>query len=417
MSNAVNISLKKVVGKGYKEVWDYKGRYIALKGGRASKKSKTIALRWITKLMKHREANLLVIRKVFNTHRDSTFADLKWATHQLKVSHLWRFKTSPLEATYKPSGQKILFRGLDNPLSITSITVEKGYLCWCWFEEGYQIAKEEDFDKVDMSIRGNTGNVFKQIVISFNPWNERHWLKTRFFDVRQPNVLAVTTNYQCNEFLDGQDIELFEWMKRHRPRRYKVEGLGEWGIAEGVIFDNWKEFEFDHKAIAKLPTYESVNGLDFGFTNDPTAFINAVASHEKKKIYIYDEHYEQGMTNPEIARVISNKGYAKAKIIADSAEPKSIEEIKRAGIRRIKAAVKGPDSVRAGIQLLQGYEIFVHPRCQQIQIEFANYVWDTGKDGTLLNKPVDDFNHLIDALRYGMQSLGKNKAKAAPSIY
>ena len=152
-------------------------------------------------------------------------------------------------------------------------------------------------------------------------------------------------------------------------------------------------------------------------TNDPTAFINALANPQEKKIYIYDEHYEKGMTNDEIAKMISDKGYKKAKIIADSAEPKSIEEIKRAGIGRIKAAVKGPDSVRAGIQLLQGYEIFVHPNCQNLQIELSNYVWDTAKDGTLLNKPIDDFNHLIDALRYGMQSLGKNKARAVPSLY
>ena len=131
-------------------------------------------------------------------------------------------------------------------------------------------------------------------------------------------------------------------------------------------------------------------------TNDPTAFINALANPQEKKIYIYDEHYEKGMTNDEIAKMISDKGYKKAKIIADSAEPKSIEEIKRAGIGRIKAAVKGPDSVRAGIQLLQGYEIFVHPNCQNLQIELSNYVWDTAKDGTLLNKPIDDFNHLID---------------------
>ncbi|MBL5768402.1 PBSX family phage terminase large subunit [Heyndrickxia sporothermodurans] len=417
MTNSITINLKEVVGKGYKDIWNYKGRYLALKGGRASKKSKTIALRWITKLMKHPDANLLVVRQVFYTHRDSTFADLKWATHRLKVSHLWRFKTSPLEATYKPTGQKILFRGLDNPLSITSITVEKGYLCWAWFEEAYQIRSEEDFNKVDMSIRGDTGGLFKQIVLSFNPWNEKHWLKPRFFDVKSSNILAVTTNYLCNEFLDDQDKELFEWMKEHRPRRYNVEGLGEWGIAEGIIFDNWKELDFDYEKISKLSIYEPINGLDFGFTNDPTAFINAIASKEEKKIYVYDEHYEKGMTNDEIARMIKEKGYSKSKIIADSAEPKSIEEIKRAGIRRIKEAVKGPDSVRAGVQMLLDYEIIVHPRCQNFQIELSNYTWDSAKDGTLLNKPIDDFNHLIDALRYGMQSLGKTKAKAVPSLY
>lgn len=402
------VDIAKTIGKGYNKFWHYTGRYAAIKGGRASKKSKTTAIRWIRLIIKYPLGNLLVVRQVDRTNRDSTFADLKWAAGQLGVSHLFKFTTSPLEATYLPTGQKILFRGLNDPMSITSITVESGYLCWLWVEEAYQIKSEDDFNKLDLSIRGMTDGVFKQVVLTFNPWNEKHWLKKRFFDVPDyHNKLSMTTNYLCNEFLDENDLEVFEDMKEKFPRRYKIEGLGDWGIAEGVIFDNWKVEEFDHIAIAKLPGYEPVNGLDFGFTNDPTTLINALVNEKDKKLYIYDEHYEKGMVNEDIAKMIKKKGYSKSRIVGDSAEPKSIEELKRLGIRRLIAAKKGQDSVRAGIQLLQGYEIIIHPSCEHTEIEFSNYVWDRGKDGTLLNKPIDDFNHLIDALRYSMEHLGK----------
>lgn len=402
------VSLREVVGKGYKEAWNYTGRYLVIKGGRASKKSKTMALRWIVKMMKHPEANLLVVRKVFNTHRDSTFADLKWATHRLGVAHLWQFKVSPLEAIYLPTGQKILFRGLDNPLSITSITVEKGYLCWCWFEEAYQITNEDDFDKVDMSIRGDTGGLFKQIVLTFNPWNEKHWLKRRFFDTPNPNTLALTTNYLCNEFLDDADRELFEWMKQHKPRRYRVEGLGDWGIAEGVIFEDWEERDFDPKEIAKRPGVVATFGLDFGYTADPTAYLAVLVDKKNRELYIFDEHYERGMLNNEIAEMIKYKGYAKERIIADSAEPKSIEEIRRYGISKIKPAQKGKDSVLNGIQFIQQFKIYVHPKCVNTIVELNNYVWDTDKDGKMINQPIDDYNHLMDALRYALEAVKKD---------
>ncbi len=175
------IKLSKVIGKGYKDFWNCTKRYRVCKGGRGSKKSTTTALNIIYRMMKYPKTNTLVIRKTFASHKDSTYAQLKWAITQLHVNHLWEYTKSPLEITYKPTGQKILFRGLDDPLKITSITVEVGYLCWCWFEEAYEITNEEDFNKIDMSIRGELPKgLFKQITITFNPWNERHWLKKDF---------------------------------------------------------------------------------------------------------------------------------------------------------------------------------------------------------------------------------------------
>lgn len=407
MTNNLRIHLPSKIGKGYGTFWRYKGRYRVCKGGRGSKKSTTTAMWIIYNMMKYPLANTLVLRRVFNTHKDSTYTQLKWAANNLGVAHLWHFSKSPLEITYKPTGQKILFRGLDDPMSITSITVEIGYLCWAWFEEAFQIMNEDDFNKVDMSIRGELPpGYFKQITVTFNPWSEKHWLKKRFFDSEDEDILALTTTYECNEYLGEDDRKLFEKMKEKNPRRYRIEGKGEWGIAEGLVYENFEELEFDLEEIKKRPGIISIFGMDFGYTHDPTAFICALVDEKEKEIFIFDEHYQKGMSNSDIANMIKYKGYSKEIIIADSAEPKSIDDIKRQGIRRIKAAQKGKDSILNGIQNIQDYKIYVLPKCENTLVELNNYVWDT-KDGRGINKPMDDYNHLMDALRYAIERLKK----------
>lgn len=401
----MRINLPQIVGKGYATYWNYKGRYRVVKGGRGSKKSTTTALWIIYNMMKYPLANTLVIRRVFNTHKDSTYTQLKWASNVLKVSHLWKFSKSPLEATYIPTNQKILFRGLDDPMSITSITVEHGHLCWCWFEEAFQVMNEDDFNKVDMSIRGELPKgYFKQITLSFNPWSEKHWLKKRFFDVKDEDVLAITTNYTCNEFLGEDDKKLFEKMKINNSRRYNIEGLGNWGIAEGLVYSNFEELDFDVEEIKKRKNIKSAFGLDFGYTNDPTAFIASLIDLDNMEIFIFDEHYQKAMSNKMIANMIKYKGYSKERIIGDSSEPKSIDDIKREGIYRLKGARKGKDSILNGIQYIQDFKIYVHPKCENTMIELSNYVWDT-KEGNVINKPIDDYNHLMDALRYSLEDI------------
>lgn len=409
MSKSLRISLPEKIGKGYKTFWNFKGRYRVCKGSRGSKKSTTMAQWIIYNMMKYPLANTLVIRRVFNTHKDSTWTQLKWAANNLGVSHLWNFSKSPLEATYIPTGQKILFRGLDDPMSITSITVEHGYLCWAWFEEAFQVMDEDSFNKIDMSIRGKLPEgYFKQITLTFNPWSEKHWLKKRFFDVKDDDILAITTTYKCNEWLGSDDKKVFEKMKHDNPRRYKIEGEGEWGIAEGLVYENFEELEFDREKIAKRHGVVSAFGLDFGYTNDPTAFIALLVDKEKEEIYIFDEIYKKGMSNKDIYNEISYRGYIKERITADSAEPKSIDDLKSMGIRRIKGAAKGKDSILNGIQFIQGYKIYVHPKCENTIVELSNYVWDN-KDGTILNKPIDDYNHLMDAMRYAVEHLKEKR--------
>ena len=402
--NKKHIYLPDVVGKGYKTFWNFKGRYRVVKGSRASKKSKTTALWFIFNMMKYKDANTLVVRKTFRTLKDSCFAELKWAVHRFGVDHLWKFTESPLEMTYLPTGQKIYFRGLDDPLKITSITVDVGNLCWMWIEEAYEIMTESDFDMLDESIRGEVPEgLWKQITLTFNPWNERHWLKKRFFDVRDPEILALTTNYLCNEWLDQADKTVFEKMRINNPRRYIVAGLGGWGVVEGLCFERWKEEEFtleqlqeDHKNL------KTVCGLDFGYTNDPTAFVIGFLDLDKKQLFIWDEIYQKRMSNRKIAETITAMGYGKERITADSAEPKSIDELQTLHLH-VQGARKGKDSVNNGIQWIQELEIIIHPRCVNFLTEISNYQWDKDKFGKTLNVPIDDFNHLMDAMRYALE--------------
>ena len=363
-------------------------------------------------MMKYKNANTLVVRKVFRTLKDSCYSDLRWAINRFQVQDYWELKESPLEMTYKPTGQKILFRGFDDPLKITSISVSVGSLCWCWIEEAYELTDETAFNMLDESIRGIVEEpLFKQIIISFNPWNERHWLKGRFFDKEDENILALTTNYLCNEWLDDADKRLFENMKKNNPRRYQVAGLGNWGIVDGLVYENWQELEFDWREILnKRQKAKAVFGLDFGYTNDPAAFFCGILDQEQKEIYVFDEIYQKGMQNTAIYNNIEKLGFKKEIIVADSAEPKSIDHLKGLGLYRIKASKKGKDSINAGIQFIQDFKIFIHPRCVNFLTEISNYAWDKDKFGKAVNKPIDDFNHLMDAMRYALEDYMRNNS-------
>lgn len=399
------VNLPDIVGKGYGTFWRSKQRYRVIKGSRASKKSTTIALWIISKMMEYPEANTIVFRKAYASIANSCYKQLKWAVNRLGVEDYWEFKLNPLEAIYKPTGQRIYFRGLDDPLKVTSVTVDVGVLCWAWFEEAYEITREGDFDIIDESIRGKMpegSGLFKSIIISFNPWNEKHWLKKRFFDYESDDILAITTNYMCNEWLDEADLKVFETMKKNNPRRYNVAGLGNWGISEGVIYNNWREEYFK---LSDLKNVEWRYGLDFGYTNDPTAFISVAIDNANQIMYIWDENYEKGQSNKEIAAMLKGKNVEGKVIKCDSSEPKSIDELRAEGIRHATAAMKGNDSVNAGIQYIQNFEIVVHPRCPNFITEISNYCWDKDKFDRATNKPIDDFNHLMDAFRYAVEDM------------
>lgn len=405
-----SVSLKETVGGGYDEFWKCKTRYRVLKGGKGSKKSATTALNLIYRLIKYPESNILVVRAVMNTHRDSTFAQLKWAQEKLQVSHLFKNTVSPLEMTYIPTGQKILFRGFDDVLKLASTTVENGYLNFVWIEEAFEIESLSNFEKLDLSVpRGKIPpHLFKQTTLTFNPWSEKHWLKARFFDAPASDTAVFSTNYLINEFLDDTDRAIFEKLKREHPRRYAVAGLGEWGISEGLVFENWCEGQID----TSKGVWKAFFGLDYGYTTDPTAFIAIKVNQKDKIIYVFDEFCQHKMLNSDIANAIISMGYGKERIRADSAEPKTNDDLRRLGLSRLQPSVKGRDSVINGIMNISEYKIFVDPKCKNTLSELSSYCWDKN----LPNTPEDKNNHLMDAMRYAFYDV-KNSGSPTRRFY
>lgn len=397
----MKLSLKELVGKGYNDFWNCKKRYRVCKGSRGSKKSKTTALEMIFRLIKYPLSNGLVVRRYKDTLRNSVFSDLNWAIHKFGLDDYFESTVSPMQIIRKSTGQKILFRGLDDGQKVTSISVDKGVLCWVWIEEAFEITNEADFDKLDMSIRGGVPEgYFKQITITFNPWSATSWLKARFFDVTDDDIFTKTTTWECNEWLDASDRNLFLKMKVNNPRRYRIEGDGEWGIAEGLIYEKVRFENFDIDKIRAINGIKAAFGLDFGFT-DPNAFVCMLIDNTAKKIYVFDEWYKTGVTNKIIAQAIKDKGYGGQRIICDCAEPKSIAELQEEDINA-EASRKGKDSVNHGIQLIQNYEIVVHDvNCPEFRSEILNYCWVKDKNGKPTDKPDHDFSHGMDAMRYG----------------
>lgn len=402
----INVDIPELVGGGYGKFWRSKNFYRVVKGSRGSKKSKTTALNYVVRLLKYPWANLLVIRRFSNTNKQSTYTDFKWACNQLKVAHLFKFNESLPEITVKKTGQKILFRGLDDPLKITSITVDVGILSWLWVEEAYQIESEDKFSTVVESIRGSVSDptFFKQITLTFNPWNERHWLKRVFFDkdTQRADTLALTTTYRCNEWLDEIDRQRYEDLYVTNPRRARIVCDGEWGVAEGLVFENTKVEEFDIQKTIQL-VKETTAGMDFGFTQDPTTLICVAVDLKNKRLYLYNEHYQKAMLTDDIVKMLKDKGMQRSYISADSAEKRLIAEIRSKGINGIVPSLKGKGSIMQGIQFMQGFEIIIHPSCEHTIEEFNTYTFKQDKEGNWLNEPIDANNHIIDAVRYSLE--------------
>jgi len=402
-----NISVFELIGKGYNRFWHSKHFYRVVKGSRGSKKSKTTAINLIYRIMKYDWANVLVVRRFSNTNKQSTYTDFKWAANRLKVGHLFKFNESLPEITYKPTGQKILFRGLDDSLKITSITVDVGILAWAWFEEAYQIESMDDFDTVVESIRGShdSPDFFKQITITFNPWHEGHWLKREFFDekTQRYDTLALTTTFRVNEWLDDLDRTRMEDLYRTNPKRARIVCDGDWGVSEGLVFDNYRVVDFDITSKIK-EINEVTHGMDYGFTHDPTTLISSVVDLENKTLWLYQEHYERAMTTDDIFNMLRNKNMLGASITGDNAEARLISELRSKGVKRLHKSIKGQGSVLHGIQFLQGFKIYIHPSLENTITEFDTYTWKQDKEtGKWLNEPIDENNHIIDALRYSVE--------------
>lgn len=360
-------------------------------------------------MMRYPLMNCLVVRQVFNTHRDSTWKQLQLAVEKFGVQKYWDFTVAPLEATYKPTGQKIYFRGLDDPNRITSITVATGFLNLAWFEEAYEIYSEESFNKIDLSLRGELPEgYFKQIIMTFNPWHEC-WIKTRFFDT--PNTddkLALTTTYKCNEWLGEEDLRLFEEMAQAQPQRYRVEGLGEWGVnQEGLVFKNWEQREFNPQDLV-ASGLERRTGSDLGYI-DPTTVIDTLYDKANGIVYVFNEFYKRGAQLDEVEKGLDRMELRRQKVYMDAAEPRTIEYFRRKGFNTVPC-IKGPDSVAIGIRFLQNLKIIVHPSCVNMIHELENFAYiKNKKTDEYTDDTTHEYSHCIDACKYAYSDLYMNK--------
>lgn len=394
----INEAYKKYVG-------NYKNRVEVYYGGAGSGKSVFVAQKLILKALKGKR-KVLVIRKVQRTQRDSCFSLVKSTLDNMGL--LKRCKVNESNLTINlPNKSTFLFKGIDDPEKIKSITDVTDI----WIEEATEL-NLNDYTQLDLRLRADSPNL--QIILSFNPISKANWCYLNFFKENKNNAFILHTTYKDNKFLPESYIETLENMKSTNFAYYCIYALGEFASLDKRVYTNVVFEEFDIQELVKEKRFTTIAGLDFGFVNDITAFVVALADTTKKELYIIDEYGDTGLLNEDIANIIVSKGYGKNIIIADSAEQKSIEEIKRAGVKKIKACDKGKDSINYGIQKLQNYKIYVHPKCQKIKTEFENYTWQKDKQtNEYINKPIDDFNHFMDALRYAIQIVDKRKGVGA----
>lgn len=372
-----------------------------INGGAGSGKSIFCAQKLIVKALRSRR-KILVIRKVGRTLLESVYRDI---TDYLKKWELWRYcKVNLTTLTVElPNGSIFLFKSIDDPEKIKSISG----ITDIWVEEATELTND-DFTQLDLRLRALAPNL--QYIVSFNPISKANYVFKKWFAedavYDKENTMILKTTYRNNRFLPQSYIKALEEKINTDPVYYRIYALGEFASLDKLVYNNWEAADFDYTKIKG----QTLVALDFGFINDVSALVASILVEEEKKIYIFREWGDTGKTNDELAAIITSLGFSKSVIIADSAEPKSIEELKRLGIQRIRASVKGKDSILHGIQKLQQYKLIVHPDCHALITELENYSWSK-KDGEYVNIPVDKFNHYLDALRYSLQCVNNNKVK------
>jgi phage terminase large subunit len=370
-------------------------------GGASSGKSVFLAQRVVWDLL-HGGRNYLVCREISRTIRGSVAMEIGKVISSWNVGRL--FQTNKTDGTITcENGYQCVFTGLDDVEKLKSITPAKGVFTDAWVEEATETDKASIMQILKRQ-RGGTELTPKRLTMSFNPILQSHWLYTDYFkeiawnnrEYRTDEISILKTTYKDNRFLTKQDTSRLE--SERDKYRYDVYTLGEWGVLGNVIFTNWSVRDL---ADMRDQFTNHRNGLDFGYSADPAAIGCSHYDKAHKTIYIYDELYQSGLTNDklaeEIKRMIGNQA-----ITCDSAEPKSIAELRKYGVNA-RAAAKGKDSVLHGIQWLQQQTIVIDTKCINARNEFQGYKWEEDKGGVALPVPVDQDNHFIDNTRYAYE--------------
>jgi phage terminase large subunit len=357
---------------------------------------------------------ILVVRKVNRTLKKSCYKLVKniltkWCRKKalgLSIKD-FSFNSTDLSITHTETGSQIIMSGMDDPEKIKSIEA----ITTIWAEEATEL-NQEDFDQLDLRLRGKH-NCVKEFWVSFNPVSDQSWVKATFFDNPLDGTWTHKTTYLDNIHIDDEYKTVLENKKKTNIRYYNIYAMGNWGTAEGLIFNN-----ISYKMVKPddFNGYDCVQGLDFGYTNDPTAFNETYIDIKNKKLIVYDGFYGKGMSNSNIADALKEKEAHRHMTTCDSAEPKSIASLHAKGCR-VQSAKKGKDSVNNGIDFLQDYEIIINSHLVEFKTEAENYSWDLDKNGKATNKPVDDFNHFFDSLRYATEKYHAKGKRGALNIY
>ncbi|MCB2222134.1 MAG: PBSX family phage terminase large subunit [Bacteroidetes bacterium] len=401
----IDFSNPKIFNPIYLPLLNDKNRYILMYGGRDSAKSYFAAQKVIIDTMRKSYSRIILVRKAYAHIKDSQFQTIKDIVSSYGLMDYFAFVENPLRIIFKKNGNMIIARGLDKEHKTKSIKDPTGV----WYEEMNEIGFN-DFLKTTTSLRGG----IIQEIATFNPEMETEWINSYFFPAKESyekadgnfhfvksirdDTTILHTTYKDNTYVTPQSAELLESFKDIDGNYYKIYTLGLWGgVLEGLIYDSWEIIDEMPKQ-SKLLGY----GLDWGFTNDPTAIVRV--NMGENTLYLDEILYRKGMTNQELVKEMISAGIdASDEVVADSAEPKSIQELYASGFN-VHPALKGPDSVRAGISKIRQYKIKVTARSRNLIRELKNYRWKIDKDGNSLNVPIDNFNHGLDAVRYVVMS-------------
>ncbi len=401
--------ISEIINKNFHEFWrvinSNKYLFHVLKGGRASAKSTHIAIWLVLALMKY-PVTCLCIRKVGNTLTESVFEQLKEAIDILNVGHVWKVQKSPLQLIYIPRGNKFIFRGADDPAKIKSIKMSKFPIAFVWFEELAEFKTEDEVSTIVNSVlRAELppGLSYK-VIYSYNPPKRKQsWVNKKFETQFIPdNTYIHHSTYLDNPHISKAFIEEANEVKKKNEFKYRWEYLGE-PIGSGVVpFSN---LEFRTITDEEIASFDNIRqGNDFGYATDPMAFVRLHYDKKKRIIYFIDEIYGVKMSIRELAAKIKEKGYNDLPITCDSAEPRSIAELREHGIKALKAK-KGPGSIEFGENWLDDLEAIVidNKRTPNVAKEYENIDYQTDKDGNIRPKLEDKDNHSIDATRYALE--------------
>lgn len=380
---------------GHAEYW--------LKGGRGSTKSSFISLVIVRGLLADPNANAIIYRKVGNTIKDSVYSQMLWAIDQLQLAPWFQAKVSPFELIYKPTGQRVLFRGADDPLKSKSIKLQHGYFRYLWFEELSEFRGMEDIRTIKQSVfRGVDRGV---TLYSYNPpKSAQNWVNAEALKSVTGRLVHHSTYLDVpKEWLKEAFISEAERLAQSNERAYRNEYMGEVTGTGGTVFDNLVLREISADEIGGFGAVYA--GMDFGWFPDPLHFVRCAYDPARRRLWIYDEYRTVKTFNRDVFDYLrENMGLTSSEeVIADSADMKSINDLRSYGMRCV-AATKGPGSVRASMRWLQALrEIIIDPaRCPEAAKEFSQYEYERTRDGEFVDAYPDANNHAIDAVRYAL---------------